>query len=61
MVAVLGSGGHGEVIVQLLKASAWEVKGVYDDNEEVQCSKCLGFTVFPMSALPQDSPAIIAI
>jgi len=35
------SGGHGEVIVQLLKASAWEVKGVYDDNEEVQCSKCM--------------------
>ena len=61
MVAVLGSGGHGEVIVQLLKASAWEVKGVYDDNEEVQCSKYLGFTVFPMSALPKDSPAIIAI
>jgi len=41
MVAVLSSGGHGEVIVQLLKASAWEVKGVYDDNEEVQCSKCM--------------------
>ena len=25
MVAVLDSGGHGEVIVQLLKASAWEL------------------------------------
>ena len=35
-VAVIGSGGHGGVVIQLLKAIKQEVGGVYDDSEKEQ-------------------------
>ena len=60
-VAVLGAGGHAGVVIQVLRASTREVAGVYDDSKEAQLTGKMGFSVRPMSSLPQGSAAVIAI
>jgi sugar O-acyltransferase (sialic acid O-acetyltransferase NeuD family) len=42
VVAVLGAGGHGKVVIATLQAAGWQVAAVYDDAEDRWGASVLG-------------------
>jgi UDP-perosamine 4-acetyltransferase len=45
VVAVLGAGGHGKVVIATLQAAGWQVAAVYDDAEERWGGAVLGVPI----------------
>ena len=60
-ISVLGAGGHGAVVIQLLRACKQEVGAIYDDRMQELGTERMGLPLRLLSSLPEDSTAIIAV
>lgn len=63
-VIVIGAGGHGKVIADIIESSGNHVKGFLDDNDDVQGKSVIGFPVLGKTAdyvNYQDCEFVIAV
>lgn len=63
-IYLIGAGGHAKVILALLEAQGRKCLGIYDDNEQRQCTTLLGLPVIgAVREMPDrfDISAVIAI
>ncbi|MDM4014571.1 acetyltransferase [Roseiconus lacunae] len=60
--SIIGAGGHGKVIAQLLRDLRIPIAGIFDDCQQLWGKSVLGVPITgPPSSIPDGAPAIIAI
>jgi sugar O-acyltransferase (sialic acid O-acetyltransferase NeuD family) len=59
-VVILGAGGHTRTLINILELVSIPIKGVYDEVIRSKGEQILGYSVLPLSELPENTTVIIS-